>query len=120
MNMKWPLRSSSPNGMIISAPACSGVLLFISAMILFSCDESVNTPSKIQDLHGDFNGDQFPDRASALGDRMTVDLNNKSGGFDSFVWIVSNEWGSPGWTVVGDFDETEMMISHHQAAPNYI
>ncbi|MFY7861930.1 MAG: hypothetical protein ACOVP5_06845 [Chitinophagales bacterium] len=80
------------------------IFLFISAMILFSCDQSVNTPSKIQDLHGDFNGDQFPDRASALGDRMTVDLNNKIGGFDSFVWIVSNEWGSPGWTVVGDFD----------------
>ncbi|MBI3221349.1 MAG: hypothetical protein HYZ44_17695 [Bacteroidetes bacterium] len=79
-------------------------LFLITSVTIFSCNESINPPSKIQDLRGDFNGDQFPDRASVLDDRMTVDLNNKNGGFDSFVWIVSNDWGSPEWTVVGDFD----------------
>lgn len=80
------------------------ILLWIASAIIFSCNDSIDIQVKLENLQGDFNGDQFPDLASGAGDRMTVDLNNKNGGFNSFVWIVSNKWGNPGWTVVGDFD----------------
>jgi hypothetical protein len=80
------------------------ILVWMAAVIMISCNETIDPQAKIQGLQGDFNGDQFTDVASAAGDRMTVDLNDKKGGVESFVWIVSNEWGNPGWTVAGDFD----------------
>jgi hypothetical protein len=50
-----------------------------------------------------FDGDNLYDIASASGSNVFMKIANGIGGFDSFTWIVPNQWGTSGYTFVGDF-----------------
>lgn len=80
------------------------ITLLFAFMAMLSCDNASPTSYSIENLQGDFNGDGYTDFASAHGQEVTMNLNDQSDGYSTYIWIVADNWGHPGWTVAGDFD----------------